>query len=182
MSNIEGLDELLRKMGELAQSVAERELPKILDRANKGIIQAAAKMECPVREVGGGGELRNSIKTSIEQRGSKVIATTYTAKRYAAYVEFGTGPVGQENHEGVSPKFTPSYSQHGWGIPADEVDEADAERYGWQKRTYSGKDYYMTSGQAAHPFMYPALKNNEAKVAKRVNSSLRRAIRKAVKK
>lgn len=182
MSKMEGIDQLLNKMESLIKVTTESKLPGILDRANKGIIQAAAKMECPVREVGGGGELRNSIKTSIEQRGSKVIATTYTSKRYAAYVEFGTGPVGQENHEGVSPEFTPSYSQHGWGIPADEVDEADAERYGWQKRTYSGKDYYMTSGQAAHPFMYPALKNNEAKVARRVNSSLRRAIRKAVKK
>ena len=182
MSKIEGLDALLRKMGDLAQTVAEKELPKILDRANKSIVQAAAKLECPVREAGGGGELRNSIKTSIEQRGSKAIATTYTAKRHAAYVEFGTGPVGQENHEGVSPEFIPSYSQHGWGIPADEVDEADAERYGWRKRTYSGKDYYMTSGQPAHPFMYPALKNNEAKVATSVKNGLRREIRKVIKK
>ncbi|MCI9312680.1 MAG: HK97 gp10 family phage protein [Erysipelotrichaceae bacterium] len=182
MSKLEGLDQLLKKMEFLSDFMTESKLPEILDRANKGIVQAAAKLECPVREIGGGGELRNSIKTSLERRDSKVIATTYTNKRYAAYVEFGTGPVGQENHDGVSPEFVPSYSQHGWGIPADEVDEADAERYGWQKRTYQGKDYYMTSGQPAHPFMYPALKNNEAKVATRVKSDLRKEIRKVTKK
>ncbi len=182
MSEMENLDKALRKMGDLAQAVAERELPKILDRANKGIVQAAAKLGCPVREAGGGGELRNSIKTSIEQRGSKAVATTYTSKRYATYVEFGTGPVGQKNHDGVSPEFVPSYSQHGWGIPADEVDEADAERYGWSKRTYGDKDYYMTSGQPAHPFMYPALKNNETKVTERVKAGMCREIRKVIKK
>ncbi len=182
MSQIDGLDRLLCKMEDLSQVAAERELPNILDRVNKSVVQAAAKLGCPVREAGGGGELRNSIQTSIERQGSRAVAKTYTAKQYAIYVEFGTGPIGQENHKGVSPEFTPSYSQHGWGIPADEVDEADAKRYGWAKRTYGGKEYYMASGQPAHPFMYPALKNNESKVTKKVQEGLRKEIRKAIKK
>lgn len=182
MSKMEGTDQFLRDLEALIKVTTESKLPGILDRANKGIVQAAAKMECPVRETGGGGELRNSIKTSLERRGSKMIATTYTDKQHAIFVEFGTGPVGQESHEGVSPEFIPSYSQHRWGIPADEVDEADAKRYGWPKRTYGGKDYYMTSGQPAHPFMYPALKNNEAKVAIKVKTDLRKEIKKVIKK
>ncbi len=182
MIKLEGLEHLLIKLNSLSGTVIDNNLPQILDHVNKGIVQAAAKLECPVRGTGGGGELRNSIKTTMERRDSKVIAITYTNKQYAAYVEFGTGPIGQQNHDGVSPEFVPSYSQHSWGIPANEVDEADAERYGWQKRTYEGKDYYMTSGQPAHPFMYPALKNNETKVIAKVKSDLRKEIRKVIKK
>lgn len=178
MNKIDGLDRLLRKFGNLNDVVSDSSFMRILDEANKGIVQADAKLNAPVND----GELRNSIKTSVDKISTGFRAATYTNKAHAGYNEFGTGPVGQENHEGISPEANVSYAQHGWGIPADKVDAKDAEQYGWPKRTYNGKDYYMTSGQPARPFMYPALKNNEKNVRDRVAQKVAEKIYKVVKK
>lgn len=175
---IRNKDKLGRKITDLANMVRGDDVKKIFDSTNKQIVQAYAKLLCSVNH----GELRNSIKTSIEMTQDHIRAETFTNKKHAPYVEFGTGPVGEANHEGISPEFTPSYSQHGWGIPADKVDPADAEMYKWPKRTYNGKEYYMTSGQPAQPFLYPALKNNEGKVKKALAKKLVKKIHKEAKK
>lgn len=133
------------------------------------LVQEEAKARCPENH----GELRDSIYTDVKYSANHVTATCYTHKPYAPHVEFGTGPVGQTHHEGVSPDSTGAYVQHGWGIPADAVSPADAQRYKWQKHIYNGKEYYMTYGQAAQPFMYPALKNNE----KKIENIFRRAVK-----
>lgn len=175
---IKNKDILGRKITDLANMVRGEDVKQIFNSTNKQIVQAYAKLLCPVNH----GELRNSIKTSIDMTQDHIKAETFTNKKQAAYVEFGTGPIGQENHEGVSPDIALSYSQHGWGIPADKVDPADAEMYKWPKRIYNGKEYYMTSGQPAQPFMYPALKNNEKKVKKTIATKLVKKIHKEVKK
>lgn len=175
---IKNADKLMNKFIALSDSVADEEFKKIVDRSNKGIVQAYAKLMCPVNH----GELREHIFTSIEQGNGRTTATTFTNKESAIYVEFGTGPIGQANHEGISPTVTPAYSQHGWGIPADKVDAADAEMYKWPKREYGGKEFYMTSGQPAQPFMYPALKNNEGKVKNEIAKKLAKKIVKEAKK
>ena len=102
----------------------------------KGIktVQAEAKSLCPV----GDGELRSSIYTSQETTSETVRGSCYTNKSYAAYVEFGTGPKGQANHQGISPDVDVVYVQSPW--------------------------FYQCFGQKAHPYMYPALKNTESKV------------------
>lgn len=144
---------------ELLEGLEKLTLVNLNRAAGKAIkkVQAEAKRLCPVNH----GELRDSIYTKTEWEGDTVCATCYTNKKYGPYVEFGTGPKGQENHAGISPNVTPVYVQHGWGIPEEAVSKKDAEKYGWELREYNGKNYYMTSGQAAHPFMYPALKNKE---------------------
>lgn len=133
------------------------------------LVQAQAKLKCPVNH----GELRDSIYTDVEWGADYVRATCYTNKSYGPHVEFGTGPKGQANHKGVSPDSTGSYVQHGWGIPASAVSPRDAERYGWKKRTYNGKEYYMTSGQAAQPYMYPALKDQESEIERVFERSIK---------
>lgn len=172
-------EKLLKKLDDI--NFTDEEFMKIVDKVNKGVVQASAKLNCPVKE-NGGGELRNSIQTSASVLGGMVTAETFTNKEHAGYVEFGTGPVGQEHHEGISPEVNPSYVQHGWGIPADKVDPADAELYKWPKRTYGGKDYYMTSGQPARPFMYPALKNNEKLVSDQVGKEIVKKLKKGAGK
>ena len=37
---------------------------------------------------------------------------------------------------------------------------------------------YYTRGQAARPFMYPALKNNEGEIIRRLSADLRKEVRK----
>lgn len=132
------------------------------DAVSKGIktVQAEAKSLCPVYD----GELRDSIYTSVENGEESIRGTCYTNKSYAAYVEFGTGPKGQANHEGISPDVAVSYSQSPWWIHESQVGRETAERYGWPYIDTPDGRFYRCSGQAAQPYMYPALKNNEQEI------------------
>lgn len=136
-----------------------------------GLVQQSAKDLCPSHS----GELRQSIYTSTEYVEDMYRGTCYTNKEHAPYVEFGTGPNGQASHEGISPDVAVAYSQKGWMIPADAMSLDEAEAYGFGIATGSNGQVigYYTKGQAAHPFMYPALKNNEEEVTKIISDSVR---------
>ena len=84
----------------------------------------------------------------------------YTNKEYAAYVEFGTGPVGQANHAGISPAIPVAYRQDGW-VWRDE-----------------DGGFHATQGQQAQPFMYPALKSMEGRVVSGIAADLQAEIKK----
>ncbi len=155
-----GLDKLMRKLGGLENCVSSEIMERAVGASAKRI-QGEAKLLCPVDT----GELRGSIRTNVETRDSVTIGTVYTNKEYAQYVEFGTGPVGEANHAGISPNVNPVYSQTGWIIPRDGVGAGDKIGY--------------TEGQPARPFMYPALKNNEERVSRNISNYIAREIRKA---
>ncbi len=163
---VQGVESLMKKLDKIGSinPIIEKSMRKETQR-----VRGTAVMLCP----GNHGELRGSIKTKVESTEGAVIGTVYTNKKYAAYVEFGTGPIGQANHEGISPEVNPTYSQNGWWFPGDKVPPADADRYHWPKmETAEGKTLYFTQGQPAQPFMYPALKMNEDIVAMNLKTSL----------
>ena len=119
---IKGLDKLLQKYGSL-EAAAEHGVKKAIGQGTK-IAQAGAVLMCPVNDE----ELRQSIKTRVMVEEDRVIGTVYTNKKYAAYVELGTGPRGQVDHAGISPEITPAYSQSPWWIHESQIDyfiEAD---------------------------------------------------------
>lgn len=135
-------------------------------------VQSAAKAGCPVHD----GELRESIHTDIQESGESVTGICFTNKEYGPYVEFGTGPKGQAHHEGISPDVTITYSQAPWWIHESQIDSAVAEKYHFFSiETPAGK-FYQTSGQAAQPFMYPALKNNEDAIDDIFTEHIKRAM------
>lgn len=118
MSSLKGLDELLSNLSGLGGNV-ESAVEKGLGRGAKKI-QASAKLLAPVRT----GELRNSIKTQVINKGGDVRAKVYTNCGHAPYVEFGTGERGMDSNidrpDGVSynpewkgqtaqPFMTPAY-------------------------------------------------------------------------
>lgn len=167
---IEGLASLEAKLDKLADvSTIETGMKRAMS-----VVQGAAKAEAPVRKTAGGGGLRDSIYTDIETSESHIKGICYTNLEYAQYVEFGTGPAGQANHQGISPEVAVQYRQQGWMIPAKEMSEADAMAYGFKIMT--GKDGqvigYGTRGQRAQPFMYPALKNNKKAVIKEIEKGI----------
>lgn len=179
-NGIEGLDKLMKKYGQLAEQAAGNAMEKAVNASCK-MVQGEARMLCPVFQGGGGGELRQSIKTSVERQDSMVVGTVYTNKEYAPYVEFGTGPKGEENHAGISPMVTPSYTQSPWWIHESQVDKAAAEAYHWFYIDTPEGRFYQSNGQAAHPFMYPALKNNEERATRNIANYLAREIKKVCK-
>ena len=143
------------------------------------LVQAAAKEEAPVRRFGSGGELRQSILTQMETHSDRMVAICYTNKAYAPYVEFGTGPNGEAHHAGISPEVQPAYKQRGWMIPADAMSVEAAQSYGFGLARDGDKVIgYYTRGQAARPFMYPALKNNEDEIVRRLSADLGKEVRK----
>lgn len=107
------------------------------------------------------GELKRSIYTKVEQDADATIGCVYTDAEPAPFVEFGTGPVGQANHTGISPKVPVAYTQEQW-VWADEEG-----------------GFHTTEGQPAQPFMYPALKSMEKHVVRAIGSDLQAEIRKA---
>ena len=172
---IKGDKELEKKFAVLEQ-VADEQMEKIVGRQAKRI-QAEAKLLCPVQD----GELRRSIQTKVQREGDSVTGVVYTNKKYAPYVEFGTGPKGEADHAGISPVVTPSYVQKPWWIHESKVDAEVAERYHWFFIDTPDGRFYQCTGQAAQPFLYPALKNNEKRVAKNMEDALKRELRKALK-
>ena len=73
------------------------------------------------------GALARSVKVKNEVKENKATATVYTNSAYAPYYEFGTGPNGEANHQGISPQVSPKYKQTGWMIPADAMTVDKAE-------------------------------------------------------
>lgn len=175
-NGIEGLDKLMKKYGQLGEQAADEVMERAVNALCKSV-QAEAKLLCPVSH----GELRRSIRTATEQQEDRVIGTIYTNKKYAQYVEFGTGPKGEASHTGISPEVTPVYSQSPWWIHESQVDKEAAETYHWFFIDTKEGRFYQVSGQPAQPFLYPALKNNEDRVTRNLSNYLAREIRKVCK-
>ena len=124
------------------------------------------------------GQLRQTIYVSLEGEDDNLHGTVYTDTEHGWYVEFGTGPVGAANHDGISPEVPVSYSMKGWLIPGDAISEADAMKYKFKKVTFrDGSIWWATNGQPAQPFMYPAFMNSE----KAVNAIFSKALSDAMK-
>ena len=103
------------------------------------------------------GELPQSISMAVKTGTTRVTAHVGTNLAYAPYIEFGTGQKGSASHGGTSPSVRVSYRTSPWYIHKSMVDPAAAEAYGWFKNS----DYQLVTGQPAHPYLYPALKDNE---------------------
>ena len=99
----------------------------------------------------------------------------------APYVEFGTGPKGQADHAGISPEVTPVYTQAPWWIHESQIDRRTAEKYRWFYIDTPQGRFYQCTGQPAHPFLYPALHDNEDKILKNMKASFQTNIGKVSK-
>ena len=152
---VTGDKELIRKVGQLSQMQLDR-----IMRKQAEVVRAAAVYLVQVKT----GELRGSIHTAVKHERNGTQGVVYTNKEYAPYVEFGTGPVGQVNHGGISPHVRVSYRQDPW-VYYDKRNER----------------FVYTKGQPAQPYMYPALKNNEKNIVRGFREDVEREIQKAVK-
>lgn len=168
---------MIKNLDELDKRFAELSAIDLKPAIGKGIelVQANAKSLCSVHN----GELRNSIFADVTTEDNHIVGTCYTNKEYAPYVEFGTGKVGQASHKGISPHVPVAYTQKGWIIPVKAMSRAEAEQY--KLGVLEDKDGnpigYMTNGQAAKPFLYPALKNNEDKILEIIKEEARKVLK-----
>ncbi|MDE7436668.1 MAG: HK97 gp10 family phage protein [Lachnospiraceae bacterium] len=167
---IKGMDRLLKLLDEIGSI-------NISEGVRKATVavQGYAKANCPEDTA----QLVNSIQCMYQDNphAGEYTGITYTNLPYAGFVEFGTGPRGQEAHAGISPNVTVSYTQKSWWIHESQIDLHTAERYKWfYINTPEGK-FYLCTGQPAHPYMYPALKDHEDEVVDIISKSIEEQIR-----
>ncbi len=177
MSN-KDFDALIKKLHELNQEVGKEVTMRAVKQAGR-IVQAQAKLLINSDS----GALARSVRVKNEVKEDAASSTVYTNSEYAAYYEFGTGPNGQAEHEGISPEVTPRYSQTGWTIPADAMSPTKAEEYGFGIAMKDGVVVgYYTNGQMARPFMYPALHDNVDNIKKNTRRLLLKKLKEISKK
>lgn len=153
-----GFKEFYRKLDDLKANVDKVAEQAVLAGAEK--IRKQAVLLAPVDI----GELKQSIKTMSKRDGKDVKGIVYTNKEYAPYVEFGTGPIGEDSdHSDVSPDIALSYSQKGWSYLDEEG------------------NWIHTRGQPAHPFMYPAARDTKDIAIKAASNTFANAIKKELK-
>ena len=99
-----------------------------------------AKQKCG-EYTNGTGELEESIWCDVKVTGGKFKVIIHADTPYAAYVEFGTGIVGEASKH-------PNFSRRGWTY---DVNNHGLE--GWVYEDDAG-DHYWTQGQPAKPFMW----------------------------
>lgn len=152
-----GYNELMKKFIKLDNVVQGNIVNHVGKQTKK--VQAEAKLLCPTDT----GELRNSIQGETDKTDYGAMGRVFTNKDYAPYVELGTGPTGQANHEGISPDIDVAYSQKGWSYFDEETQQ-----------------WIYTNGQPAQPFLYPALKNNEHRITNELKEEIKKDIEKEI--
>jgi HK97 gp10 family phage protein len=177
MATIKGVGSLVKKLNALGGD-SKQALSVGISQAVKKI-QGDAKELCP----GDTGQLRNSIYTSTEEQAEAVIGRVYTNNEHAAYVEFGTGPVGRMSPKDLPPEIASriQYRADGWWIHESQIDAKTAEKYHFFRIETPQGVFYKTEGQPAQPYLYPAIKQNRENVKKIVADHMRNAIEKLVK-
>lgn len=154
--SIKGLNNLERKFRQLRdiniKPIIEDASARVRDEARKNV-----RVDT--------GELQNSITYRLEDKGNgNWRGVIFTNKEHGIYVEFGTGPVGEANHIGISREIKPMYSPSPW--------------------VYYDKDkkqFFYTHGQPAKPFLYPALHDNKDKIKKFIKYRIKKELREASK-
>lgn len=165
MSYLVGEERLIRKLRKLSGPNQTEIVATAVYNASKNIVQADAKLRAPVNE----GELRNGIKARKLNVSGNPKSEVASTSAHGGFVELGTGPEGAQNHSGISPEVSVSYRSTPWYVHESDIDVGP---YKFQKMG----EFYKIYGQAAQPYLYPALKDNRQKVKKHISNYVRRKL------
>jgi len=113
----------------IEQAITKRAIAAVTQGTQ--VVETAAKTLVP-RDTG---ELAGSIGSVVTLTGRTVVGTIYAAAKHAAFVEYGTGLIGQANPHGPLPQT---------GVPFTGRWIYDYKNQQWQ-------------GMPAQPYMRPAL-------------------------
>ena len=183
MIEFQGLDELEGALAGLEEKLRTQYLQSAVHQAAE-LVRSDAASRAPYNTGNLKSSEQNGILSDVVSDSCGMQGIVYTNAEYAPYVEFGTGPKGRENHKGISPNVTPQYTPKPfWWIPEGEGDghirKEVADKYHMPRfETKEGEAFRYSEGQPAHPFMYPALKDNEEKCIKKIAGVLRKELKK----
>lgn len=165
------LDRLLRDLEEI-----DDEMKDIVDTEIQKVRSAAQRIVHVDT-----GALKEKILAEVESNEDTITGICWIEEAYAARVEFGTGPKGQGDHNGISPEYTPAYKQSPWWIHEKDIDRRVAEKYHWFYIDTPEGRFYQCAGQPASPFMYPALADNVDGITEEIRDGFQKAIERRIK-
>jgi HK97 gp10 family phage protein len=150
MSEIKGYESLMAKLNKLTGS----QIDEVANNSVKNVVLAQSRVAKQLVPVGvnGGGELKSSIHTKNEKDADGVTGYCYSDSDHAAYVEFGTGPIGAGsggNGSDVKVSYTEGPFRH-----VSRNGKVYYTNY-WVYRDSDGK-FHATKGMKPSPFMYPS--------------------------
>ena len=155
---MDGVDELLHKLEDISRITPE--LYQLMEQCGT-FIRDGARLRVPVDI----GDLRKSIQHTTRETEVGIETVVHTNSDHAAFVEFGTGPVGAANHGGISPQAQPVYAHEKWrGVIPFLKSEADP-------------GIRFIAGQPAQPYLYPSLNENEQQLKEFLAEGIGEAIR-----
>lgn len=149
--SIKGVERLAQKFN----NIANMNLRSAVNDATK-LVHGQAKELAPVDS----GNLAGSIHMQVKDTGKELQGRVYTNLEYAAYVEFGTGITGNGTYPYKVEGLSLEYKDKGWAY----FDEDKGE-------------WIYTKGQAAQPYMYPALANHKKTIEKMLKDAVSKALK-----
>lgn len=168
---VEGLKELNKALDLFCKYLAE----EVADAIQWGMDQIVKTAQASDAFTDHTTNLRNSIRNDLQILADQVLGTVKAGgpDGYAEYVEFGTGPLGQETNKNTEVDVT--YS------PAGRREAKEAEALHWVNA--AGEDQFFKSiwwhGTKAHPFLYPAYTEWKDKIIAKIEEAPERAARRA---
>ena len=127
---------VLENYGKRDDANVTKFIEKMVDKGVK-----YAQSICPVDT----GLLRGSIRGKVETSTYKIKGTISVGTDHAAFVEFGTGVVGQGTYPNIA-QTVYAYDVNGHGED------------GWNYFDDARQQFFHTKGQEANPFMYETAK------------------------
>lgn len=148
---IKGITRLSKRLQHISQ------MENVKEAVNDAtlLVHAQAKALAPVNN----GTLAGSIHADVKVRTNEIVGKVYTNLNYAPYVEFGTGIKGKGTYPNKD--ISLAYRPTPWTYTPD-----------------GGETFYRTEGQVAQPYMYPALKRNQAKIKRWIREAVKTDVEK----
>lgn len=153
-----GKGRLFAKLDKLP-TVFEKTTENAIDEFNEFVRSRAEENLSNIKH--SSGELSGSIQVETLRQSMTVTGRVWTDKPQGTFREFGTGKVGQDSQKDLPPEPPSlSYTQDAWFIPVQAVKQDLNALYGIPLITMKdGSQFYMTRGQPARPWLYPAFRD-----------------------
>lgn len=155
MAEVKGWDSLMQK-------IARLEGGQIEEVAKTAVLRTAQAHQHAAKKLAqfDSGELQHKISAEVKMEGGEAVGLTVAYSDHAAFVEFGTGPVGAASPKSGSPaSATIQYALGPFSVKRGNFKKGETvmsfEDY-WVYYDESRQQFFATRGQPAKPFMYPS--------------------------
>lgn len=173
---IRGLDKLRAKVNRMPQILKDAMWDATFDITE--LVKGAAELRLSSSMKYSTGELIGSLKNEVVINAQdQIVGRVWSDKIQAIVREFGSGKVGEASSKDLPEGVNPTYTQERWFIPTDQVPLDLEAIYGMPRITIQGKDFFITSGQPARPFLYPSLKEILPQAPEIYRDTVQRALR-----